>query len=702
MNNKIVTAFKAIYLNIIILAVAICTLFFTKAVFAEQYQLKLIVDLSELNDVSTDAVWLDPLISPTNGGFFVAQNNGIIYLTDKDDTINQKTVLNLPQMTNSPAFISLNAMTLHPSFTIPEHPGYATLYTSHTTEFGQQNNNNRLTLNDDKSINFTFETVITAWQYDFDEQKIDTLTQREILRIPIKNQNAAIQQLAFDPYEKSWNTDYGQLYFSLKYEDELRETPLYSGVILRIYPLMFGTRNYTVPETNPYVEDPEINDEIVVMNGQNIEHFFWAKNNHGKIFVQHNNSEQYWLSSTKVGGNLLTQPQSNFLWQRSTSMLSMMLYQGRNFLNLRTKMISFTQIDNQWRLASLPLVPLINELPIFEELIAKETLSTTSHLNIHQDDQGEIILFDKHKSKMYSLQPTNSKGIAASAPQSNTTLDGSKNYVVYPSLFAGLLLLLIFFYRKKIHHKGSISLFNRDLVRFEYQPTTQTIFLFRANQKKAHKTLTLDGIIRCEVLIDNDVINIIDNQPQNVISNQNEEEMRTRFIIEYCKKMVSKQTRNIEIILSDKDDNYTVCLYLRKGNNRVTGTKYYEVIDIIIDLCWVISKRINPRLTETRLIPAVVKMAVSAQRAAGRQPKKHDKVEYSDESKAKPEVAVTKSEKTLKHDIPKGGSPMDQTAHEVKVVDALEKLARLHQQGHLTPEEFKLAKTKLLQNRLDN
>ena len=247
----------------------ICTLFFTKIVFADQYQLKLVVDLSQFKDVSTDAIWLEPVTSSTNGGeFFVAQNNGSIFLAGKDGNITQEAILNLPLIVDNPAFISLTAMTLHPSFTRPEQSGYATLFTAHTTEFGPQINNNRLAIND--VIVFAFETVITAWQYDFEKQKIDPKTQREVLRIPIKTMDNAIKNLTFDPYQKSWNGNYGQLYFSLNYINELKEHPLYSGVILRILPEIFGVRNYTIPQSNPFVKNLEINDEIVVMGGQNI------------------------------------------------------------------------------------------------------------------------------------------------------------------------------------------------------------------------------------------------------------------------------------------------------------------------------------------------------------------------------------------------------------------------------------------------
>jgi len=687
MYNQTVINFHRRYLHTVFYTMAICTLLLPKIVFAEQYQLQLMVDLSELNDVGTDAVWLEPLASPTNkGDFFVAQDNGRIYWTNKNPKNNKKTILNLPLTTNSLGFISLTAITLHPSFTRADHSGYATIFTAHTTELNQKTNNNRLTLND-TNLTFGFETVITAWQYDFDKQKIDPKTKREVLRIPINKQNNGIRNLKFDPYQKSWNLGYGQLYFSLNYIDELKDYPLYSGVILRIDPDIFGEFNYTVLETNPFIKDPKINNEIVVMGIQNIEGFFWAKNEHTSIFIQHNNNKQHRMSRAILGDNLLTQSESDIIWQQPNEMSAMLLYQGRDFMSLRDKMVFFTLLDNKWHLSSLALSPLTNELPMFEELLTKNVLSPTSHLKVYQDDQSEIILFDTHKSKMYSLKLSISKVIESGTTQSNTTESESNSYILHISLLTGLLLLLIFVYRKKTKQGSSDHLLDKDHLQFKYDPTTQIITLFKANQKKDYKTLSLDDIIRCEILLNNNIINIIDDQPNNALNNQNEVDLRAIFSKEHSAQMHDEDTRHIEFVLSVKDDSFRVSLYLRKGNSRITGTTYYEVIDILIDLCWSISRCINLKYTETRIIPIVKyfhpSMKESPKQSSEPQQRTHDNIEDSIQEPAKYTSTASKSSNQVKS--------------ETELVDALDKLVNLHQQGYLSDEEFRLAKTKLLQ-----
>lgn len=682
MDNQAVINSQKKYWHIVCLSIVICTLFFTKIVFAEQYKLKLMVDLSKVNGASTDALWLKPIINPTNGhGLFAAQDNGLIYLTDKGATNSSKTILDLAEKGNDPTFISLTAMTLHPSFTELGKTGYATLYTAHTTKFNQKANNNRLTLRD-TNIEFAFETVITAWQYDFDKQKIELNTQREVLRIPIKTQDSAIQHLSFDPYQKSWNTDYGQLYISLKNRNELMSHPLYSGVILRIYPQIFGARNYTVPKTNPFIKDPKINDEIVVMGAQDIGYFFWAKNHHTSIFIQQNHSQQPSLSETKMGDNLLIQSQSSSLWQPPTAMSSILLYQGRNFLALRNKIVFLTLIDNQWHLASLALTPLSDESTTFDKLVDIESLSPPSHLNIYQENQDEIILFDNNNSKMYSLQPTHSKVMEASVSQLNTTAVKSNSYVWYISLFMGSLLLVIFVYRKNTNKEDSISLLNNDHLQFQYEPTTRTVLLFKYNQKNVQKKLNLGEIIRCEVLLNNNIIKIVAPQPENALSNQNEVEIRDLFTKEHNNKMVEGEVRQITMVLSDKDESHTACLYLRKGNNRVTGIKYYQVIDILLDLCWEISKRLSPTTTEIRIAPTIKLSPVPARQSTESRPTRHDNV---NKPIKKPVTSTTTSAK-----------PENQATPQTDVIDGLDKLVNLHQKGYLNDEEFNLAKTKLL------
>jgi hypothetical protein len=68
-----------------------------------------------------------------------------------------------------------------------------------------------------------------------------------------------------------------------------------------------------------------------------------------------------------------------------------------DFISLGDKMVSFKRLNNRWHLSSLAATPLNDELLIFEGIISKYLLSSTSDLNIYQKNKGEIILFDNNK-----------------------------------------------------------------------------------------------------------------------------------------------------------------------------------------------------------------------------------------------------------------------------------------------------------------
>jgi hypothetical protein len=82
---------------------------------------------------------------------------------------------------------------------------------------------------------------------------------------------------------------------------------------------------------------------------------------------------------------------------------------------------------------------------------------------------------------MYSLWLTISKTIESSSIKLNAMTAASNSYVLHISLLTGLLLL--FAYRKGIHRDSFDLLIDKDNLRFEYEPTTQTIMVFIANKR---------------------------------------------------------------------------------------------------------------------------------------------------------------------------------------------------------------------------
>jgi hypothetical protein len=678
MDNKMVRNVQNGCVYVLLFAGLICSLFYSKNTFAEQYKLQQKVDLNSQRKTTSKAIWLDVISIPASGGdFFVAQDNGIIYLANKENNIEPKTALNLPLSKHPSSFLSLTAMTIHPSFIRPEEPGYATLYTAHTVDYLQDNNSNRLIVAG-LEREFPFETVITAWQFDFDSQQITPESSREVLRIPITELRNGIKNLTFDPFQKSWYADYGQLYFSLKQIDELKQYDLYSGVVLRIFPQVFGANNYTVSKANPFVKEPKLTDEIVILGAKEIKTFFWAKNDHASMFIQHQHENQNFLSKVVLGANLADPSQSNILWQQSSAMPSMLLYQGHTIPKLKNKLVFFTKEETQWRLTSHELKSIGNESTYNDELIYPNTLLLNSQLTPYQDKAGEFLLFDKSNNRIYGLLAPKLKDSDENSSTEISTQDSESNsYVWYILLLVLLALIVAFVLTKKLTLDKSNFVLEKDRLRLKYEASTQTIYLYKHDPKNIQTTLALTGLVRCEILLNDDVIHVIDNQPEHVIDYTTEQTMREFFDKEHFAKIVDPQTRYIGLILTDKDQSHTVCMYLRKGKSRLTSNRYYDVVDMVIDLCWDISKSIN-QLTEERVVPEI---QVSRSYTNIHVEKTTDELKSS-------ETDAENKDKSLS--LPYADEPQSE------VVKALDKLIDLHNKGYLSDEEFSLAKAKIL------
>ena len=652
------------------------------------------VDLSELNEVSSDTLWLKPLFIGTDKSeLFVAQDNGVIFRVRTDTPDSQKSILRLPQTLNNQDFISLSSMIQHPSFSKLDEPGYGVIFTAHTIQFNRDAKVNRLTPSGtdiDLTFIFQFETIITAWEYDFEKQMIDPQSQREVLRIPINHQDNAINNLTFDPYQKLWNADYGQLHFSLNALSELQQYPLYSGAIFRVHPLVFGARNYTVSKTNPFNKVPAINNEIVFLNAQNIDNFFWAKSEHGSIFVQHHSQQFSSLSKVKIGDDLQKQLPDSLLWQQPNTMPSMLLYQGRNLLNLRNNMIFFTLIDSLWHLSSRELALLDIEPQEYNAEIESNTLSLNSQLQIFEDAQGEVLVIENQTNRMYLLHASHSNVPENSTSNQNLPMVQSDNNLLYSILGVIAATLIFFVYRIKSGRQSSHNLIDNEFVRFKFDPIMQCVLLFRPHQKNRHTSIGLDDIVCCEILLNSHSINTVNDQLENAFSNKVEADLRLLFKTELSNKMSDDDSRHVELLLSDKNGTYPVSLYLRKGNSRVTSSKYNEVIGVLIDLCWIISKHINPTGTEARLVtkrPAITPSFATI-------PKQSTKAKAGkSEHQTSPEPALPELAKS---------NPPEQGEPQSEVIDALDKLVNLHQKGYLSDQEFNAAKSKVLQNLLGN
>jgi hypothetical protein len=171
---------------------------------------------------------------------------------------------------------------------------------------------------------------------------------------------------------------------------------------------------------------------------------------------------------------------------------------------------------------------------------------------------------------------------------------------------------------------------------------------------------------------------------QTSMRNQDEKDLRRTFADIKRHKMTDDRTREVHLSLVTAKEVYKGCIYLRKGNQRLTKAKYEEILEQSIDLIWHLSTKNLSSLTEKRTHVTAVRENPVARKLSSPSIKKPviraNPVKSNSEVEFKPKEAVKATSVKQDHDI----------------VDALDKLAQMKQKGLLTEQEFAEAKAKLL------
>ncbi len=146
------------------------------------------------------------------------------------------------------------------------HPGFAKnglLYTTHTEAPGSA----KADFSYPDSIETTVQWVVTEWKTDHPGAVPFSGKGRELFRINMVQGIHGIQQIAFNPFSKPGDKDYGKLYICIgdggsteegyPFLAHSKEKPW--GTIFRIDPAGRNSRNgkYGIPADNPFVNNPD-------------------------------------------------------------------------------------------------------------------------------------------------------------------------------------------------------------------------------------------------------------------------------------------------------------------------------------------------------------------------------------------------------------------------------------------------------------
>ncbi|MBU2872148.1 hypothetical protein KO502_15830 [Colwellia sp. E2M01] len=706
-----------------------------------QYILQKIAQAPQLT--SGQSEWLLLEKSGNNQHYYLANKQGEIYQLDQFDTSNTSLLLDLKRLSKKKSITKLTAFTLHPNFSLRAQEGYGTFYTAHI-EKSTSNNANRL-YEPLLKQKVNYDAVITEWQLTL-SKRVNLSSQREILKVAIPTDHSGINQLSFNPYSTSWDENFSQLYIAIDQHSALKEYPLYSGVILRIHPKKMSFASYNIPQDNPFIGHAAIEKSIYLLGAGTIQKFIWSDKHSNKLLVSHqytnsdsNNTANVQSLSYAYGGedwrqqtpNQILYENINHNLQTSSPIKNtayfdnnLLTYQGESVPNLRNKLLFLTQTDDQWQLRSLARNANMvrTEQPEADSALAVEwhipaTDLNTKQLSLYRDNRGELLFFNEASGAIYQLFQSDK---TAKPYQEQATQQSSFGGIALFFIILSALLSGFVFYQVKVQKRSAKSLVRREYTGITLTDDTLALNLFRYHQEKAETVLELVDIHQCQILIGDNTVATLSANSNYGFDNPQEQALRSQFHNEQVAKMVDGKVRRISLILHTSDqDSYVVCLYLRKGSDRLTKHSYFEVVDNVIDWCWYFSKQFNSEQTGQRII----KPKLTADDIAKAEHKTHDDTPlHAQAAKVRPLIKPERANNNAKqltndeyYKTPKttDSAPVDvndkkaeteQSEHtsqalaheETQLVCDLEKLIELKQQGFLTAKEFNQAKASLL------
>ncbi len=662
-------------------------------VSAQPYQAIKVKDLTENSD---NANWLTPSLIPNNQKkYLLANEQGQINFFSPSLQENQN-LIELSNYFDSDDFIKLTAIAAHPSFSLREQSGTGKIFTAHLERYNQTKKVKRLQVRDD-SVDNQYDLVLTQWQLNpVTRKSIDPSSKREILRVSAPSKAHKIKQLTFNPYAQTWDDNYGLLHIVVANDGGNAKQPLLSGMVLRINPEKFGLKQYTIPPDNPFIKNKDISDEIALLGMGEIHKLIWQKRNTSQLIVNHQVDKRLAISIAQLGDDWRNKKNKYLVWQapinQKLSLAS--LYSGKSLKELRNQLLFFSrEAEQPWQLNAIALDKLTKEnlSPEILWTVTNKNITPSADIELYQDPQGELAIYNRSQQVIFEI-------ISAQLEQKSTKLSTAEvsfddvednNSLLY--ILLALIAILAIGYKLKFSpaDKHKAPHLYKTFARFELSESNQTITFYDRHRKSVSCQVSLKNIVSSEVKLNNMTINTISGENGHGFDQSIESDLLHTFNLEQRIKMVDDKIRHIDIVLTDNNNkSYSVCLYYRQGNQRLTKIKYERVLEQCMDWCWFIAEQLNEAQTGHRnsqqeqqsvnstITPAIANVPIQNQPIEPHETSASDK-------------AITPNPTTIYCET------------DTEIIDALDKLANLKQQGFLNESEFELAKIKLLQDLID-
>ena len=512
--------------------------------------------------------WLAPIENPSiRRQYFLASTLGKIYLLD-GDTVLSAPIIDLSNTLRA-GETRLTAFALSTDFAVPGRAGFNTFYTAHTEAFVKGNAKAFIEAKG-KKLKRAYDSVVTKWLLAASrENKFVVVRQDEILRIALPSNEIKITQLTFNPYIKHWQEDHNFLHIALTGSEEFSSFPLYSGVLLRIDPGKADDNNYAIPDTNPFMNNADINAEVYLLGAQAISQILWSEKYQGKPLLLHKYNDYRRLSLAEKGSDWRNEAQDGLLLQTDGKTLpeTLTLYQGLAYRQLRNKLLFIEQTAEAWQLKSLPLgnkyVEAINVEAAWP--LDNENLLAASKLSIHTATSDEIFLFNHDFNMLLAmLAPQNNAIVEKKTRLYELSLLELTKKIANQFSLARLLLMLavmMILILLKIHYwpkkTSAKELLKGKFTAIELNEENQALSLYRYHNRKVDTTLSLDNIVRSEVYLNNIEINIISSELGHEFNKIQESDLLNSLAKERHQKMQPQDIRQIGLRLIDNLNNFS-------------------------------------------------------------------------------------------------------------------------------------------------
>jgi len=639
---------------------------------------KNIVTVKPFADLSSRSheSWANILANPQKSDeLWLLSKSGYIY-TLSNGKLNSENSIHLGEYLNR--LEHFEQLVLHPNFLRKEEVGYYTFYTAHVEKSAYNKTREGF---ESKNKTFSFDIVFLEWKMTSIEPLSIKKPPRQVHRLASPSKHA-LKFLGFNSQLKPWHKNAGLMHFVFTKLDGFESHPIYSGSVHLIDPLPFGLKPFSVPKSNPFTAETDLANTTVLSGIGNIEQAFWSKSSEDSIILKRTQEERLVLSEIKYGQDY----RNKQIQARGISFVdsgiktNLVQYNGNALSHLQNKHVYLSK-SSAWQLRGMS----------FDQYNKPETVSK---INSHQlGENDDLSLFYINKTDQLLVLNNDEKTIITLSLQTENqppnqeqeSTEWQKYKTIFYSVFIFALLAIFYGMMRKSELSLIKKMLYKQFAKFSISTCGNTLSLYQRHQVKPSNTIAITDITFAELILDDQTFKLFDLANNITINNQREYDLQKVITAIKRHKMTDDKVREVHLNLTTKNKkSFRGCIYLRKGNQRLTKVKYTETLEHSLILFWHLAATHFPDSTEKRV------QNVHANKASRVISSKPEQAYNPIKNEKKPEEQPAINTSASIQDIP------SQVQHDSEVINALNNLAQMKQDGLLTEQEFNDAKTKLL------